>query len=116
MTWLFLFCFQNFHSVSQPESVHLSSSASEGSAAVMGATAASATYDEQALKALVEDCTRQRSGSAIQPLQECVASLRSEMNRLNAVVRQNGAQRYNNHVVSLMEELQDATNGTYNAR
>ncbi|XP_019555346.3 myosin-7 [Aedes albopictus] len=107
---------KNFHSVSQPESVHLSSSASEGSAAVMGATAASATYDEQALKALVEDCTRQRSGSAIQPLQECVASLRSEMNRLNAVVRQNGAQRYNNHVVSLMEELQDATNGTYNAR
>lgn len=63
----------------------------------------------------MEDCSRQQDSSAVQPLQECVASLRSEMNRLNAVVRQNGAQRYH-HVVSLMEELQDATNGTYNAR
>ncbi|XP_001660846.2 girdin [Aedes aegypti] len=103
---------KNFPSVSQPDSVNVSSSISERSAE--GATTSPA-YDVRALKALVEDCSRQQDSSAVQPLQECVASLRSEMNRLNAVVRQNGAQRYH-HVVSLMEELQDATNGTYNAR
>ncbi|XP_062561762.1 golgin subfamily B member 1-like [Armigeres subalbatus] len=100
---------KNFNSDSQPDSVNVSSTVSEGPA---GTTPPA--YDERTLKALVEDCARQRDRSAIQPLQDCVASLRSEMNRLNAVVRQNGAQRY--HAVSLMEELQDATNGTYNTR
>ncbi|XP_065090083.1 uncharacterized protein LOC135711227 [Ochlerotatus camptorhynchus] len=97
---------KNFHSVSQPDSVNVSSGASSVP------TGAVPSYDEQALKALLEDCSRRNS--SIRPLQECVASLRAEMNNLNAVVRQNGAQRY--HVASLMEELQDATNGTYNAR
>lgn len=100
------FCFQNFHSVSQPDSVNVSSDASSVSSKAM------LSLDERALKALLEDCSRR--SSAMRPLQECVAALRAEMNNLNAAVRQNGAQRY--HVASLMEELQDATNGTYNAR
>ncbi|XP_038110613.1 spindle pole body component 110 [Culex quinquefasciatus] len=72
---------------------------------------AAARFDEESLKALVSECSRR---SSVRPLQECVASLRAEMHQLNSVVRQNGNQRY--HVVSLMEELQDATNGTYNSR
>ncbi|XP_055625152.1 uncharacterized protein LOC129767906 [Toxorhynchites rutilus septentrionalis] len=71
------------------------------------------SIDEAALRTLIEECSRPRHYS-LRPLQECVASLRAEMSNLNAVVRHNGQQR--NHVISLMEELQDATNGTYNSR
>ncbi|XP_055597061.1 myosin-1-like [Uranotaenia lowii] len=76
------------------------------------------SLDEAALKSLIEQCSRRSSSgnATLRPLQECVESLRAEMNNLNVVVRQHGQQRYQQHVVSLMEELQDATNGTYNGR
>ncbi|XP_058461044.1 uncharacterized protein LOC131436372 [Malaya genurostris] len=67
-------------------------------------------FNEQTLQALLDECSRR--DQTFQPLQESITSLRSEMNHLNTIVRQNGHRRYRD--VSLLEELQDATNGNYN--
>ncbi|XP_058829814.1 paramyosin-like [Topomyia yanbarensis] len=69
-----------------------------------------ASCNEQALQDLIAECSR-RDDQSVMPLEESIASLRTEMNQLNAVVRQYGQQRYRG--VSLLDELQDATNGNY---
>ncbi|XP_055533816.1 protein Daple-like [Wyeomyia smithii] len=69
-------------------------------------------FNEETLQTLLAECYHR--DHSLRPLQESIASLRTEMNNLNAIVWQSGNLRY--PAISLMEELQDATNGAYNCR
>nr|XP_040223776.2 hyaluronan mediated motility receptor-like [Anopheles coluzzii] len=84
------------------------------------------SLDIDQLRALVEESSRTRY--SLQPLHECVSSLKLEMDNLNSVLQianypqpqqqplhhqQQHPQRF---PLSLMDELKDATNGRYGSR
>ncbi|XP_053683506.1 uncharacterized protein LOC128733755 [Sabethes cyaneus] len=107
---------KNCQNNSQPDSANISipsmDTNSEPPDLLPPKSLAEISFNEETLQNLIAECYRR--DQSLHPLQESIASLRTEMSHLNVLVRQNSNQRY--PVVSLMEELQDATNGVYSSR
>ncbi|XP_050073691.1 restin homolog [Anopheles maculipalpis] len=80
------------------------------------------SLDVDHLRALVEQSSQTRY--SLQPLHECVSSLKLEMNNLSTVLQfanqhlpqQQPQQQHQRFPLSLMDELNDATNGRYGSR
>uniref|UniRef100_A0A182YHZ4 Uncharacterized protein n=1 Tax=Anopheles stephensi TaxID=30069 RepID=A0A182YHZ4_ANOST len=80
------------------------------------------SLDIDHLRALVEQSSEKRY--SLQPLHDCVSSLKLEMNNLNSVLQianhhppqQQQQQQHQRFPLSLMDELNDATNGRYGSR
>uniref|UniRef100_A0A182IJS3 Uncharacterized protein n=1 Tax=Anopheles atroparvus TaxID=41427 RepID=A0A182IJS3_ANOAO len=79
-----------------------------------------ASLDIDQLRALVEESSRKRF--SLQPLHECVSSLKLEINHLNSVLQlgdypaQQQQHQQLRFPLSLLDELNDATNGHYGSR
>ncbi|XP_053666228.1 coiled-coil domain-containing protein 18-like [Anopheles marshallii] len=113
---------QNFHprDISAEGSGHLSAAvlSPEGQSLSLSCT----SLDIDQLRALVEQSSQTRC--SLQPLHECVSSLKLEMDNLNSVLQlanhhpQQPAhqQLHQRFPLSLMDELNDATNGRYGSR
>uniref|UniRef100_A0A182WCQ3 Uncharacterized protein n=1 Tax=Anopheles minimus TaxID=112268 RepID=A0A182WCQ3_9DIPT len=114
---------QNFHprDISAEGSGHLS--AAVLSPEVQSLSLSCNSLDIDQLRALVEQSSETRY--SLQPLHECVSSLKLEMDNLNSVLQianhhpQQQPQQQQAHQrfpLSLMDELNDATNGRYGSR
>uniref|UniRef100_A0A182LVX7 Uncharacterized protein n=1 Tax=Anopheles culicifacies TaxID=139723 RepID=A0A182LVX7_9DIPT len=113
---------QNFHprNISAEGSGHLSATVLSPEAQSLSLSCTSLDIDQ--LRALVEQSSETRY--SLQPLHDCVSSLKLEMDNLNSVLQianhhpqqqpqQHAHQRF---PLSLMDELNDATNGRYGSR
>uniref|UniRef100_A0A182T9I4 Uncharacterized protein n=1 Tax=Anopheles maculatus TaxID=74869 RepID=A0A182T9I4_9DIPT len=116
---------QNFQprDISAEGSGHLSAAvmSPEGQSLSLSCT----SLDIDHLRALVEQSSQKRY--SLQPLHDCVSSLKLEMNNLNSMLQlanihppqqqpQQQPQQYQRFPLSLMDELNDATNGRYGSR
>uniref|UniRef100_A0A182JUM0 Uncharacterized protein n=1 Tax=Anopheles christyi TaxID=43041 RepID=A0A182JUM0_9DIPT len=117
---------QNFHprDASAEGSGHLS--ATILSPEMQSLTMSVTSLDIDHLRALVEESSQTRY--TLQPLHECVSSLKLEMDNLNSVLQfanyphqqpqqqLHHQQQHQRFPLSLMDELKDATNGRYGSR
>ncbi|XP_049288979.1 centromere-associated protein E-like [Anopheles funestus] len=112
---------QNFHprDISAEGSGHLS--AAVLSPEVQSLSLSCTSLDIDQLRALVEQSAQPRY--SLQPLHECVSSLKLEMDNLNSVLQianhhhpQQQTEPHQRFPLSLMDELNDATNGRYGSR
>ncbi|XP_058121478.1 centrosomal protein of 290 kDa-like isoform X1 [Anopheles ziemanni] len=117
---------QNFHPTDSSNGGSGQQSASIISPDPQSLPLSPSSLDIDHLRALVEESSRKRY--SLQPLHECVSSLKLEMDHLNSVLQiGDGAVQQQQHQqqqhqqqprfpLSLLDELNDATNGHYGSR